>query len=64
VRYADDFVIIARSRRILEKHIRPAVILFLKERGLGLSPEKTRLFTMKSGEELNFLGYTFKYRDN
>lgn len=64
VRYADDFVVIATSRRIIEKFVRPAVEEFLAERGLRLSPEKTKIFQMKSGQELNFLGYTFKYREN
>lgn len=64
VRYADDFLVIATSRRIVEKFIRPAVEKFLAERGLRLSPEKTKIFQMASGQELNFLGYTFKYRDN
>jgi len=64
VRYADDFIIIATSRRIIEKFIKPSVILFLKERGLRLSEEKTKVFSLESEEELNFLGYTFKYRKN
>lgn len=62
VRYADDFVVIGTSRRILEKFVRPAVVSFLAERGLRLSPEKTKMFQMASGTELNFLGYTFKYK--
>jgi RNA-directed DNA polymerase len=64
VRYADDFIIIATSRRIIEKFIKPAVIQFIKERGLKLSEEKTKIFSLISGKELNFLGYTFKYRKN
>jgi len=63
VRYADDFIVIATSRRIIEEFIKPRIILFLKERGLRLSEEKTKIFQIKSGEELNFLGYTFKYRE-
>ena len=62
VRYADDFVVITSSRRILELRIRPAVEQFLKERGVSLSEEKTKMFSISSGTELNFLGYTFKYR--
>jgi RNA-directed DNA polymerase len=64
VRYADDFVIIATSRRIIEKFIKPAVVEFLKERGLRLSEEKTKIFSLMNGQELNFLGYTFKYKKN
>lgn len=63
VRYADDFVVIANSRRIIELKIKPAIIRFLKERGVWLSEEKTGLFSISSGKELNFLGYTFKYNE-
>lgn len=63
VRYADDFVVIANSRRIIELKIKPAIIQFLKERGVSLSEEKTKLFSISSGKELNFLGYTFKYNE-
>lgn len=64
VRYADDFIVIAPSRRIIELFVKPTVEQFLSERGLRLSPEKTKIFQMEQGEELNFLGYTFKYRTN
>jgi len=63
IRYADDFVILARSRRVIEEYIKPAVVQFLKERGLKLSEEKTKIFPMKNNE-LHFLGYVFKHRDN
>ena len=36
---------------------------FLKERGVWLSEEKTRILNFEL-EPLNFLGYTFKYRQN
>jgi Reverse transcriptase (RNA-dependent DNA polymerase) len=62
VRYADDFIVIGTSRRIIEKYVRPAVEEFLTERGLRLSPDKTKIFQIGSGTELKFLGYTFKYR--
>lgn len=65
VRYADDFVIIARSQNLLNKYVIPAVNEFLKERGLWLSPEKTKQFSLsQKGAQLNFLGYTFKFRKN
>lgn len=63
VRYGDDFVVIASSRRIIELRIKPAIVQFLKERGVWLSEEKTRLFSISSGKELNFLGYTLKYHE-
>jgi len=62
IRYADDFVILARNKRILTNYIRPAVINFLKERGLELSEEKTRIFGIRN-ESLDFLGYRLKYQE-
>lgn len=41
VRYADDFVITAVSKRMLDGPIREAVNQFLRERGLSLNQEKT-----------------------
>lgn len=64
VRYADDFLVIANSENIINKYIKPTLICFLEKRGLELSSEKTKIFNIASGQELNFLGYTFKYRDN
>lgn len=34
VRYADDFIVITRSKNILDKYVQPAIEAFLKERGL------------------------------
>ena len=62
VRYADDFVILARNKRILTNYIKPAVVKFLKERGLTLSEEKTKIFGIRK-EPLDFLGYRFKYHE-
>jgi RNA-directed DNA polymerase len=65
VRYADDFVIVARSKHIITKYVLPKIIEFLKIRGLHLSREKTKIFTLSNEKaELNFLGYTIKYRSN
>ncbi|RKF57473.1 NADH-ubiquinone oxidoreductase chain 2 [Erysiphe neolycopersici] len=47
VRYADDFVIISRSQHIILRYIKPRVTDFLLERGLTLSSEKTRMFTLQ-----------------
>ena len=64
VRYADDFVIISRSQHIITRYIKPRVIDFLLERGLTLSSEKTRMFTLQDEKaKLNFLGYTFQYKN-
>jgi RNA-directed DNA polymerase len=43
VRCADDFIITGDSQELLEKEVRPVVEQFLKDRGLPLSPDKTRI---------------------
>ena len=57
IRYADDFIITGKSKRLLEKYVRPAVEEFLTERGLTLSKEKTRITYIRDG--FTFLGQTF-----
>lgn len=52
--YADDFVVTGASREILEQEVRPAVERFLRERGLELSQEKTRVVHISEG--FDFLG--------
>ncbi len=49
VRYADDFVITAASREIIENEIKPLVIGFLVKRGLSLSEEKTKITHIEDG---------------
>ena len=58
VRYADDFIITGKSKRLLEQHVRPAVEAFLSERGLTLSRDKTVITYIKKG--FTFLGQTFR----
>lgn len=58
IRYADDFVITAVSRRMLEGPIMRAVKDFLNRRGLNINPEKTHITNIKKG--FNFLGFHFK----
>ncbi len=58
VRYADDFVVISRSKRLLQRHIIPCVEKFLAERGMCLSAQKTRLSHIKRGIE--FLGFQLR----
>jgi RNA-directed DNA polymerase len=36
VRYAEDFVVVARSKHLLINYVKPAIIEFLTERGLTL----------------------------
>ncbi|MDP3685159.1 MAG: group II intron maturase-specific domain-containing protein, partial [Ignavibacteria bacterium] len=58
VRYADDFIITGKSKRLLENQVKPAVEDFLAERGLELSQEKTMITYVKKG--FTFLGQTFR----
>jgi RNA-directed DNA polymerase len=54
VRYADDFVITGSSKELLETQVRPLVAEFLRERGLELSLEKTKITHLRDG--FDFLG--------
>jgi RNA-directed DNA polymerase len=54
VRFADDFIITGSSRELLEKQVQPLVEQFMQERGLELSPEKTRITHIEDG--FDFLG--------
>ncbi len=60
IRYADDFIVTGKSKRLLEEKVKPAVESFLAERGLTLSKEKTKLTHIKDG--FTFLGQTFRKR--
>lgn len=61
VRYADDFIITGVSKGLLEKEVRPQVELFLKERGLALSTDKTRITHIDEG--FDFLGQNLRKYD-
>ena len=54
VRYADDFIITGRSKELLQYEVTPVVEAFLRERGLTLSKEKTRVVHIREG--FDFLG--------
>lgn len=58
IRYADDFVVLARSRRQLETVVLPRLHEFLAARGLRLSPEKTKI--VRDTEGFDFVGRQFK----
>jgi len=61
VRWADDFIITGSSKALLEHEVKPLVESFLRERGLTLSPEKTRITHIDEG--FDFLGqHLRKYR--
>lgn len=56
--YADDFIVTAVSKEILEQKVKPAIQTFLKERGLELSPEKTKITHINEG--FDFLGFNVR----
>lgn len=58
VKYADDFIITGASQEVLEMKVKPAVVAFLKERGLELSEEKTRITQIDAG--FDFLGFNVR----
>lgn len=62
VRYADDFIITGHSKEYLEQAVQPIVSAFLSERGLTLSPEKTR--TTHITEGFDFLGQNIRRYKN
>ena len=60
IRYADDFVILCRSREEAEKALALVQRLTL-ERGLTLHPDKTRVVDIAcTGQGFDFLGYHFE----
>ena len=58
VRYADDFIITSTSRVLLQREVQPLVEHFLRQRGLELSHEKTRITHLENG--FDFLGQTIR----
>jgi RNA-directed DNA polymerase len=60
IRYADDFVITGISREILEQ-AKSMMEVFLADRGLSLSPEKTRIVHIDEG--FDFLGWNIRKYD-
>jgi len=54
IRYADDFIVTAKSKQFLEEKIIPVIEDFLQVRGLSLSKEKTRIVNIEEG--FDFLG--------
>jgi RNA-directed DNA polymerase len=61
IRFADDFIVTGSSSGFLELEVKPLVVQFLRERGLTLSEEKTRITAIEDG--FDFLGQNVrKYR--
>jgi RNA-directed DNA polymerase len=62
IRYADDWICTSATKEILENKVLPVIIKFLKERGLELSLEKTKITHIEEG--FDFLGFNIrKYRN-
>jgi RNA-directed DNA polymerase len=61
VRYADDFIITGRTKELLANEVKPLVVEFLKERGLTLSEEKTKITHVEDG--FDFLGWNIRKYD-
>ena len=57
VRYADDFVIFAQNKKDIEA-LYGILNPYLKDRGLELAPEKTRITHLSEG--FDFLGFNFR----
>ncbi|MCP6727619.1 MAG: reverse transcriptase domain-containing protein [Patescibacteria group bacterium] len=55
--YADDLIIMTRTRNAMRRII-PEVARFMRERGLNLKREKTRITGKRQG--FNFLGFTIE----
>jgi RNA-directed DNA polymerase len=62
VRYADDFVVTAPSREVLEGYVIPRLDGFLASRGLELSQAKTRIVHIDDG--FDFLGFHLRHFPN
>lgn len=58
VRYADDFIVTGRTKELLETEAKPLIKNFLKERGLELSDEKTKITNIVDG--FDFLGQNIR----
>lgn len=54
VRYADDWIVTGSSKEMLEDQVLPVIVDFLRERGLEIASEKTRVVHIQDG--FTFLG--------
>jgi hypothetical protein len=51
-------ILIGAPKEVLETKVKPAIVTFLKERGLELSDEKTRITHIDDG--FDFLGFSVR----
>lgn len=56
--YADDFIITGATKEVLTEKVKPIVEAFLRERGLTLSEEKTKITHIEDG--FDFLGFNIR----
>lgn len=59
--YADDFIVIASSKELLEKSIIPTIESFLSEIDLEISKEKSKITHIEEG--FDFLGFNVRKYD-
>ena len=62
IAYADDFIITAASKELLETKVIPILVVALGDVGLELSKEKTRITPIEEG--FNFLGFNVRKYKN
>jgi len=62
VRYADDFIVTSDTPDVLVTKVKPAIEVFLQERGLLLSEEKTKITYIYEG--FDFLGLNIRKYNN
>lgn len=58
IRYADDFVVTARSKEELQ-WLKPKIEKWLKDRGLAFNEEKTKIVSVNDG--FDFLGFNIRH---
>lgn len=58
IRFADDFIVTAKSPEILKEKVIPIIENFLAQRGLSLSQEKTKIVHIEEG--FDFLGFNVR----
>ena len=62
ITYADDFIVTGATVELLENKVKPVITAFLNERGLNLSPEKTKITHIQDG--FDFLGFNVRKYGN
>ncbi|MGC9385297.1 MAG: reverse transcriptase domain-containing protein [Kosmotogaceae bacterium] len=55
IRYADDFIITAPSKKVIINEIKPLIEEFLNKRGLKLSDEKTKISHIDEGFDVTHI---------